>query len=382
LFARDQLDLSERALRRVDPTDAAEPVAAEARWLESWLTRARRDDKPGPVTGGRVPVAVLDYKLPDYRRTSANVGDYVQTIAALAHLARHQGLRFHGDPELVGTLEGLQARVRAERRLSTGGDVSLVPVNRDASSLDSVPEGTWMLAFGWYMHAWFRIRHDFPFHPRLRPLFLSFHVSKPALLSAEGVEYLRNNAPIGCRDWDTVRRLLELGIPAFFSGCLTTTVDLLFESGKQRPAASAPVALVDVPANRAAAQGATTLRHASLEIRHAKLPANLRRAAQTLESYRRDYRGIVTSRLHCYLPARSLGVDVRFEPKRADDPRFDGLVGLGDDEFDAMRRAITAKLEHVLGAIVRGDDEPAVRAIWAEVCAADLDAARRRCAAA
>ena len=33
------------------------------------------------------------------------------------------------------------------------------------------------------------------------------------------------HGPVGCRDWTTVDLLLGAGVPAFFSGCLTTTVD-------------------------------------------------------------------------------------------------------------------------------------------------------------
>jgi hypothetical protein len=382
-FARDELDLSRRALRRIGEGRMSVPndVQAEAGWLERWIEQAGGHHPPAAAAQDQISVAVLDYKLPDYRRTSANVGDYIQTLASLGHLLRHQGLRLNGDPRLVARLTELQSRVLAQRRLrGAEREITVVAVNRDASSLDSVPGGTWMLAFGWYMHGWFRVRYDFPFQPRLRPLFISFHVNRPELLSDEGLSYLRRHSPIGCRDWDTVRRLLDLGIPAFFSGCLTSTVDLLFADGAPPPAPDAPVALVDLPPGAESASGrtATRLSHASIEIREAALPDNLERAVQALEGYRREFSRVVTSRLHCYLPARALGVDVEFRPGRHDDPRFDGLIGIDEEAFAAMQHGIGSKLEAVLSSILRGDDEETVRAIWSEVCAPDVEAAQAR----
>jgi hypothetical protein len=381
IFAGGEPGLTEQALDRI--RSGREPVPthvdAEVGWLERWIARARADHEPGPVPEGQVAVAVLDYKLPDYRRASANVGDYIQTVASLGHLVRHPDLRFNGDADLAAQLTALQARVRPDdRRAGVKRDVTAVAVNRDASSLDAIPEGTWMLAFGWYMHDWFRVRYDFPFHPHLRPLFVSFHVNRPQVLSEEGVAYLRKHAPIGCRDWATVHRLLGLEIPAFFSGCLTSTVALLFPGTPPRPAAEAPVALVDLPPGTEPPNGrdSTRLSHASAAVREAGLPANIGRAVETLEAYRRDFSAVLTSRLHCYLPSRALGVDVEFQPKREEDTRFEGLIGIDDAAFEAMDRGIRQKLEVVLGSILRGDDEQTVRATWRDICAPDVEAAR------
>ena len=49
----------------------------------------------------------------------------------------------------------------------------------------------------------------------------------------------------------------------------------------------------------------------------------------------------MTSRLHCYLPARSLGVDVEFRPANPADIRFDGVVGIGDRAFGEFRSDVT-----------------------------------------
>lgn len=60
------------------------------------------------------------------------------------------------------------------------------------------------------------------------PLFVSFHVNNtaaPLMLSKEGIAYLKKHQPIGTRDKYTEKLLREKGIDAYFSGCLTLTLD-------------------------------------------------------------------------------------------------------------------------------------------------------------
>ena len=380
-FGRGEVDLTDRALQRLADLDgqATAAVREEARWLADWVAQARADRTPEPVPEGQVSFAVLDYKQPDLRQVSANVGDYVQTLASIGHVVRHQDVRFHG--ELAEEMARLQSRVRPERRLSgVDADLRVIRVNRDASSLDVVPEGTWLLAFGWYMHSWYRITWDFPFHPNLRPVFVSFHVNHQESLEGDSLDYLRRHAPIGCRDWTTVHLLLDRGIPAFFSGCLTTTVDTLFP-GERTATDDLPVALVDLVAGSepTGVRGPTvTVHHSGIGVRGTGFAKNLRLAVKVLESYRRDVSSVVTSRLHCYLPVRALGVPVDFRPKDPDDIRFDGLAGISDEAFAAMQEGLRTKLAAVMTAILGGEDEAAVRKVWADVCAADVAEAQRR----
>ena len=380
-FGRGEVDLTDRALKRLADVDgqATAAVREEARWLADWVAQARADRTPEPVPEGQVSFAVLDYKQPDLRQVSANVGDYVQTLASIGHVVRHQDVRFHG--ELAEEMARLQSRVRPERRLSgVDADLRVIRVNRDASSLDVVPEDTWLLAFGWYMHSWYRIRWDFPFHPNLRPVFVSFHVNHQESLEGDSLDYLRRHAPIGCRDWTTVHLLLDRGVPAFFSGCLTTTVDTLFP-GERTATDDLPVALVDLVAGSepTGVRGPTvTVHHSGIGVRGTGFAKNLRLAVKVLESYRRDVSSVVTSRLHCYLPVRALGVPVDFRPKDPDDIRFDGLAGISDEAFAAMQEGLRTKLAAVMTAILGGEDEAAVRKVWADVCAADVAEAQRR----
>ncbi|MGH3469863.1 MAG: hypothetical protein ACRDQF_19240, partial [Thermocrispum sp.] len=105
---------------------------------------------------------------------------------------------------------------------------------------------------------------------------------------------------------------------------------------------------------------------------------NLRDAVKLLERYRREYTTVVTSRLHCYLPARSLGGQVVFQPKSRADVRFNGLIDIDDAAFDKIRGGMLARLEPVLSAILAGGGEDEVYALWRELCADDVEATRQR----
>lgn len=358
------------------PDDWAE-TAAERDWLRPWFEKVLRPQPAATVPNGHIALAVLDYKQPDRQQTSSNLGDYVQTLASLTHLVRHKNVRFHGDDKpLVDFVTGLQGRVQPEIEVDGATrDVTLVDAHRDASNYDSIPENTWTIAFGWYMQSIFG-RHDFPLHPNLQPIIVSFHINRQELLTADAIAYLKEHGPVGCRDWTTVDLLLSAGVPAFFSGCLTSTVDAIFPDLKpaDRPSADAPVIYVDTKAPAGAEKGTQV----GDDIRQEQLVPNLHAAVALLERYRREYSQVVTSRLHCYLPSTSIGVDVDFRPDSLADIRFNGLLTLTEDDLARMRDGIRSKLLAVLTAILDGKPAEEVYAIWREVCAQDVAAAMER----
>jgi Glycosyl transferase family 8 len=379
VFGYGESELARQIYERFDrharedenPWDEAE---RRREWMQPWVETA--PDSPTAPSQGRRTFAVMDYGHPGADRASANIGDHVQSIASLGHLVRHQGVRLHGRDELVALLERLRERTRPERRLSdVDADLEVITVHRDASMYEAIPEDTWTLCFGWFMHALFGIRHGFPLHRNLRPIFVSFHCNKRGLLTPEAIEYLRRYGPVGCRDWNTVYLLLSLDVPAFFSGCLTTTIDTVFPDLPEPPPRDAPAAYVDIDD---VPEDAVAYRHSDEEVRVRPFVANVERALELLETYRGEHRGVVTSRLHCYLPVRSIGVDVDFRPENRSDIRFDGLVGLDDGAFAAMREDIDGKLEQVFHAILSGRPEADVYALWRELTAAEVAVAKQR----
>jgi hypothetical protein len=373
-LAAEAFQLAESSARR-DPGAWAE-TNMERDWLRPWITNVLRPPAPPKAPPDHTCLAIFDYKQPDWSTTSRNIGDWVQTLASLGHLVRHRNVRFHGSTDVLSVLDTLRDRLRPELRLNTNTrDVSVVPVHRDASSYCPIPPNTWAITFGWFMHGMFG-RHDFPLHPHLRPIFISFHCNRQAILSPEAIQYLCAHGPVGCRDWTTVGLLLSAGVPAFFSGCLTTTLDAIFPDldSQRHPRADAPVAYVDVKA----ADGGEFITHTDQRVVHDTLGANLHRALELMEAYRSRYSVIVTSRLHCYLPCRSIGAAVRFAPRNPADIRYSGIVDTTDAEFAAIQQGIYTKLAAVLEAMLAGRPEAEVYEIWRDVCADDVAKARAR----
>lgn len=123
-------------------------------------------------------------KIAVYAYTTANVGDEIQSIAASRLLPR-------------------------------------VDTYVDRDSLGAAHEGpVLLLANGWH------IDDDKPFPPAemITPIYISTHFTSARVLTLPVVSHLRMHSPIGCRDTFTAELLRRHDVPAYFSGCLTTTL--------------------------------------------------------------------------------------------------------------------------------------------------------------
>ena len=78
------------------------------------------------------------------------------------------------------------------------------------------------------MNAWWMWKpENFPPSRFIDPLLISMHIRpniREQLLTEEVKKYFVEKGPIGCRDMDTYRWLISKGIKAYFSGCLTLTL--------------------------------------------------------------------------------------------------------------------------------------------------------------
>ena len=356
-------------------TGLTEQVGASIDYLAPWIDKALRPAAPARIPTGHVSFAVIDYKAPDENVSSSNIGDTVQTIASLGHLLRHEGLRLHGEDAVTEPVRFLADRVRPDQRVAgPGADVQLTLVQRDMSRLDAVPENTWMLAFGWYMHSQFDLRFDFPFHENLQPLFVSFHVNKHAILTPTAVDYLKAHGPIGCRDWTTVHLLLNAGVPAFFSGCLTTTIDTVFPADFTRAPAGAPAVYVDTPVPEHDA-GSELVTHLHPSVRRQDFAQNLHTAVELLDAYRSRFSRVVTSRLHAFLPSWAIGADVDFRPRNDADIRFAGLLDADEGGRRAMQERIRDVAAPAMARIIAGASRDEVYATWRATVADEVERA-------
>lgn len=122
-----------------------------------------------------------------------NIGDYIQALASAQFLPCVDGF------------------IQREELKSYNGDECKVIMN------------------GWYMHH----SEQWPPSNKIIPLFVSFHINslaKESLLSDSSIEYLKKYEPIGCRDTYTRDLLINKGVDAYYSACMTLTLGYSYKS--------------------------------------------------------------------------------------------------------------------------------------------------------
>lgn len=87
------------------------------------------------------------------------------------------------------------------------------------------------------MNGWYMVEPQYwPPSNQIIPLFISFHINslaKDKMLQENSIKYLKQHEPIGCRDIDTMNLLKQKGVNAYFSGCLTLTLNQTYKSNKR-----------------------------------------------------------------------------------------------------------------------------------------------------
>jgi len=354
--------------RRMDSLSETDQELLE--WFNKHLNHNQTEVRSLP---GTINFAVMDYKLLDKSKTSRNRGDYVQSLAAVSNLLRFQKLDFVGDTKLSNYLNTLKMHIHPERQITThAAKIQPVPLNRDFSSGREYPENTWLISNGWFMHRNFNGPVDFPYPKNVLPIMISFHIQDPDVLTEDVVRELKRVEPIGCRDWTTVYRLRDFGIKAFFSGCITTTVGQILPDASG--AKEKTLAQVEARVDDSKYQGWEVDDFAQFggQVRDFDLVEGLEDAREMLAGYA-NYSEIVTNRLHCYLPALSMGLSVEFKPKNLADVRYEGLINLDQSAFNKIRSGVEQKLEIILKSILEGKTEQEVRKLWSEICQAEVE---------
>jgi len=130
--------------------------------------------------------------------------------------------------------------VSTEKQINIGDYIQALAARQYFNNIDYVIERE---ELGFYeghselkliMNGWFLHNHrSWPPSNKIFPLFVSFHINSTAkkiLLDKISIEYLKKHQPIGCRDRESVILLKESGVDAYFSGCLTLTLGLKYET--------------------------------------------------------------------------------------------------------------------------------------------------------
>ncbi len=206
-------------------------------------------------------------------------------------------------------------------------------IDRDDLGAAAAPAGTPLVANGWWVNYPERLSMS---TCRLDPLLTSIHIARSGVLSANGtsvidvldrpevLEYLRERGPVGCRDLASRDLLVERGVDAFFSGCLTLTLPLTAK-GVAQPSATRILA-VDMPRRlMALVRRWSGLPVATLTNWISPRAAGRERllaARHRLLQIERAH-AVITTRLHVALPCISLGVPVLWVVPRGPDSRVD-----------------------------------------------------------
>lgn len=316
-------------------------------------------------------IAVMSYKnIFGDNLSSINLGDYIQTLAFLAILARFDGLVFDADDDLGAFVLSLQKRIKEEDKIKTSKrTVKLIPINRDCSNFQTLSQNTLFVANGWFMHYSFYGKFDFPLNNNAHPIFLSLHLNERFPFFNEDVKaHFKRYEPIGCRDLVTTYRLRNLGIDAFFSGCLTMTLGNLFDY--KRSNATLDEAFVDISPN-----SPHFYQHEFAEVGDMSLVEALNESVSRLDNYTR-YKKINTSRLHCYLPCHSIGIPTVFVNMGRETDRFSGLIDISNEAFDGIRKSIESQLISVLSSAIADPKFGALTKDWRTLCEAPLKIAK------
>jgi hypothetical protein len=189
--------------------------------------------------------------------------------------------------------------------------------DREALADIDQSEDALLLANGWYMHGY----DKFPPPANVKPVYVSVHIAKATFLNVKRVrDHFRQHAPIGCRDQKTLKLFLGWGIPAYYSGCLTTTTR---QRAPINNSGEGEVLLVDnidtpVPEN-VTAKLEQLLGTKLVRISHdpENVEGNIEEYAERCEKHM-DYllsrycnaRLIITTKIHCALPCLGMGANV------------------------------------------------------------------------
>lgn len=150
----------------------------------------------------------------------------------------------------------------------------------------------------------------YQFSPYIIPIFVGFNYV--SYIDDSFKALLQKHEPIGCRDLQTLQNMRSRGIEAFFSGCITLTLDK-----RTKEPENGKIFLVDVP-DEIMSYIPNTMREQCVTISHlydAEIPMDERArkkalcvASERLKEYREEAKMVVTGRVHCASPCLAMGI--------------------------------------------------------------------------
>ncbi len=187
------------------------------------------------------------------------------------------------------------------------------------------------------MNGYFLGQCDWPPSPDLQPFFFAFHVtpgSVAKVCSPEGIAYLKQHEPIGCRDQGTMHLLQKHGVKAFYSKCVTLTLprrDKAPQNGRIYMVGLSKGAVAAVP--KRIRRQAVLVDQAKLRLPDIRPSLKEELSQHLLDTYSKTAALVITSKIHCAMPCIAMGIPVVFlyDKSKQDDYRVNiikDLVGI------------------------------------------------------
>lgn len=177
-------------------------------------------------------------------------------------------------------------------------------VDRDRLSTASAMPPLAIIFAGW--HKWHAEDGNPP--ANIMPLFYSFHATEEYLDTPGVIPYLTAHQPIGCRDVSTMQDLQMRGVTAYFTGCITLTLEI---PDVQRTGA---IYAVDVDSALFLEFVPPRMRALAIHVTHSTTlgsdSSGRDREARRLLGLYASARLVITSRLHAALPCLAYGTPV------------------------------------------------------------------------
>lgn len=201
--------------------------------------------------------------------------------------------------------------IAGDRMLARAGWSTSIMIDRD-DEIANAPPIREDAPVAIMLNGWFKTNPaQWPPHRAFDPIYLGFHIrlfQSPSLISPEAIDHYRDHQPIGCRDRYTLSLLRSRGVDAFLSHCLTLTYPRRLPDPKQQTetfVVSRDKEILNYLPDEFSAYTFLTQYSGDNAFDN-----NMAAARDLLELYSTRAKLIVTTMLHCALPAIAMGIPV------------------------------------------------------------------------